>query len=54
MPKENNKYSGNSGTSRNKQEKLKDFAESVPGDNRNQNHDARQVSLGPNTKRRDK
>ena len=35
----------------NKQEALKDAIESVPGDNRNQNHNAKKEALGPNTKR---
>lgn len=37
--------------SRNKQEKLKDAVESVPGDKLNQNHNAKKEALGPNTKR---
>lgn len=37
--------------SRNKQEKLKDAVESVPGDKLNQNHNAEKEALGPNTKR---
>ena len=36
---------------RNKQEKLFDAVHSVPGDNRNQNHNAKKEALGPNTKR---
>lgn len=35
----------------NKQEELKHAIESVPGDNRNQNHNAKKEALGPNTKR---
>jgi hypothetical protein len=35
----------------NKQEQLKNAIESVPGDNRNQNHNAKKEALGPNTKR---
>jgi hypothetical protein len=34
-----------------KQEDLKNAIESVPGDNRNQNHNAKKEALGPNTKR---
>ena len=36
---------------RNTQEKLHDAVYSVPGDNRNQNHNAIKEALGPNTKR---
>lgn len=36
---------------RNKQEELKDAVKSPPGDNRNQNHNAKKEALGPNTKR---
>ena len=39
---------------KNKQQKLKDFMNTAPRDNLNQNHDSKQVPLGPNTKRRDK
>jgi hypothetical protein len=35
----------------NKQEDLKNAIVSVPGDNRNQNHNAKKEALGPNTKR---
>lgn len=35
----------------NAQEKLQNAAESIPGDNRNQNHNVKKVALGPNTKR---
>lgn len=35
----------------NKQEKLKNSVESVPGDNRNQNHNIKKEALGPNLKR---
>lgn len=35
----------------NKQEELKNAMESVPGDNRNQNHNAKKEALGPNTRR---
>lgn len=48
MPK-NDPKKGN--PSANKQEKMKDAMEAVPGDNRNQNHNAKKVALGPNTKR---
>lgn len=34
-----------------KQKKLKDWAEAVPGDNKNQNHNAKKEALGPNTQR---
>ena len=37
--------------SRNKQEKLKNAVESVPGDNLNQNHNVKKEALVPNTKR---
>ena len=36
---------------RNKQEKCIDAVQSVPGDNRNQNHNTQKEALGPNTKR---
>lgn len=36
---------------RNKQEKLKDAVQAIPGDNMNQNHNAKKEALGPNTKR---
>ena len=39
------------GRTPNKQKQLKDAIESVPGDNRNQNHNAKKEALGPNTKR---
>ncbi|NLD58265.1 MAG: hypothetical protein GX647_01220 [Clostridiales bacterium] len=35
----------------NKQEELKNAIDSFPGDNRNQNHNAKKEALGPNTKR---
>jgi hypothetical protein len=35
----------------NKQRQLKNAVESIPGDNQNQNHNARKEPLGPNTKR---
>lgn len=34
-----------------KQEKLRTGVDSIPGDNQNQNHNAKKVALGPNTKR---
>ena len=34
-----------------KQQSLKNAIESFPGDNRNQNHNARKEALGSNTKR---
>jgi hypothetical protein len=40
--------------SKNKQRKLKDFMNTSPRDNLNQNHDSKQVPLGPNTKRKPK
>jgi len=39
------------GKTANRQEELKHAIESVPGDNRNQNHNAKKEALGPNTKR---
>jgi|GEM_PF-5286710 len=45
---------GKTSNSNNKQQKLKDFMSASPGDNLNHNHDSKQVSLGPNTIRRDK
>lgn len=35
----------------NKQQELKDAIESIPGDNMNQNHNAKKEALGPNTRR---
>lgn len=35
----------------NKQEKLANAVDSAPGDNQNQNHNAKKEALGPNTKR---
>lgn len=36
---------------KNKQEKLSNSVNSVPGDNQNQNHNTRKAALGKNTKR---
>ncbi|HML45843.1 MAG TPA: hypothetical protein PKE04_03720 [Clostridia bacterium] len=48
MPKHDRKKNNSTA---NKQEKMKNAMESVPGDNRNQNHNAKKVALGPNTDR---
>jgi hypothetical protein len=45
------KRTNDKGKKINKQEKLKNAIESVPGDNRNQNHNAKKEALGPETKR---
>ncbi len=45
------KRTNDKGKKRNKQEDLKNAIQSVPGDNRNQNHNAKKEALGPNTKR---
>ena len=48
MPKQDQKKNS---SSVNTQEKLKNAVNSVPGDNQNQNHNAKKEALGPNTKR---
>ena len=45
------KRASDKGKKSNKQEDLKHAIESVPGDNRNQNHNAKKEALGPNTRR---
>ncbi|KPU45845.1 hypothetical protein OXPF_05700 [Oxobacter pfennigii] len=47
MPKYDQKKNS---PSANKQEKLKNAVDSIPGDNQNQNHNAKKEALGPNTK----
>lgn len=37
--------------SQDKQEKLTNSVNSIPGDNQNQNHNSKKEGLGPNTKR---
>ncbi len=44
MAKKGNRTTG-------KQKELQNAIESIPGDNRNQNHNAKKEALGPNTKR---
>ena len=48
MPKNDQKKNSSSA---NKQEKIRNAVESVPGDNKNQNHNVKKEALGPNTKR---
>lgn len=45
------KNNGINKSKNNKQEKLTHYANSVPGDNRNQNHNVKKEGLGPNTNR---
>jgi len=37
---------------KNTQDKLQDYADSVPGDNKNQNHNAKNIGLGQNIRRK--